>query len=83
MLGRTILTNATVVFSLTAFLLWGTGSLKDFALALIIGIVLGTYSSIYVALPLTHWLDHRFFSQMGGPPARGTAVRKKKASAVV
>jgi preprotein translocase subunit SecF len=84
MLGRTILTNATVVFSMTSFLLWGTGALKDFALALIIGIVLGTYSSIYVALPLTHWLDHRFFSQMGGKPTRGGgAVKKKKASAVV
>lgn len=66
MLGRTILTGTTVIFSLMMFFLWGTGALKDFALTMIIGTVLGTYSSIYVALPMTFWLDQRFFGQMGG-----------------
>jgi preprotein translocase subunit SecF len=41
----------------------GTGTLRDFALTLIIGMVLGTYSSIYVALPLTDFLDRKFFAQ--------------------
>ncbi|HEY4107056.1 MAG TPA: protein translocase subunit SecF [Polyangiaceae bacterium] len=71
MLGRTLLTSSTVVISLLAFFIWGTGELKDFSLALIIGVVLGTYSSIYVALPLTEWLDHRLFSRVG------SAVKKK------
>jgi preprotein translocase subunit SecF len=31
---------------------------------LIIGLVLGTYSSIYIALPLTEWFDRRFFAKM-------------------
>jgi len=65
MLGRTILTTATVQMSLLAFFIWGTGELKDFALALTIGVVLGMYSSIYVALPLTEWFETRFFSKMG------------------
>jgi preprotein translocase subunit SecF len=65
MLGRTILTACTVLFSLQGLFIWGTGELKDFALALTIGVVLGMYSSIYVALPLTEWFETRFFSKMG------------------
>jgi preprotein translocase subunit SecF len=65
MLSRTILTGSTAVFSLLAFFVWGTGTLKDFALTLIVGILLGVYSSIFVALPLTEWLDRVFFASMG------------------
>ncbi|HKY40819.1 MAG TPA: protein translocase subunit SecF [Polyangiaceae bacterium] len=65
MLGRTILTAFTVLFSLMGLFVWGTGDLKDFALALTIGVILGMYSSIYVALPLTEWFEARFFSKMG------------------
>jgi preprotein translocase subunit SecF len=65
MLGRTLLTSSTVVIALLGFFIWGTGELKDFSLALVIGVVLGTYSSIYVALPLTEWLDHTLFSRVG------------------
>lgn len=65
MLGRTILTACTVLFSLLGLFVWGTGDLKDFALALTIGVVLGMYSSIYVALPLTEWFESKFFSKMG------------------
>jgi preprotein translocase subunit SecF len=84
MLGRTILTSSTVVMSLLAFFVWGTGPLKDFSLALIVGIVLGTYSSVYVALPVTWWLDVKFFGKGGG--GRSTSKerpRQKKAAAVV
>ena len=75
MLGRTILQACTVLFSLMGLFVWGTGDLKDFALALTIGVVLGMYSSIYVALPLTEWFESRFFSKFGAkrkggrPPA--------------
>jgi preprotein translocase subunit SecF len=65
MLGRTLLTNATVQISLLAFFIWGTGTLKDFALSLTIGMILGTYSTIYVALPLTEWLDRVVFARVG------------------
>jgi len=79
MLGRTILTACTVLFSLQGLFIWGTGDLKDFALALTIGVVLGMYSSIYVALPLTEWFEARFFSKLGSkkgpraPSARNVA----------
>ena len=47
------------MLSVLAFFIWGTGVIKDFALAMIVGIIAGTYSSIYVAAPLTEWIDAR------------------------
>jgi preprotein translocase subunit SecF len=64
MLGRTLLTNGCVQVSILGLFIWGTGELKDFALALTIGMVLGTYSTIYIALPLTDILDRWFFSKV-------------------
>ena len=74
MLGRTILTNTTVVLSLLAFFVWGTGELKDFSLALVIGVILGTYSSIYVALPIAEWLD-KVVSSRTGREKRGSSKK--------
>ena len=56
-LSRTILTSGATMLSVLAFFIWGTGVIKDFALAMVVGIVVGTYSSIYVAAPLTEWID--------------------------
>ena len=87
-LSRTVLTSGATMLSFLAFFVWGTGAIKDFALALLIGIVAGTYSSIYVAAPLTEWIDRRFFGG-GGPErankARAATVRAtgKKTAAVV
>jgi preprotein translocase subunit SecF len=61
MLGRTIITSGVTALSMVMFLVWGTGVIKDFAFALLVGIIVGTYSSIYVAAPLTEWIDRRFF----------------------
>src|ERR1700722_10522528 len=52
-LSRTILTSGATMLSILAFFVYGTGVIKDFMLALVVGIVAGTYSSIYVAAPLT------------------------------
>ncbi len=82
MLNRTVLTSGTTIFSLAAFFYWGTGALQDFAFTLITGLILGTYSSIYVALPLTYWLDRKFFAKVAPRKPRST-VRTKKAEAVV
>lgn len=72
-LSRTILTSSTVIMVLVCFFIWGTGSLQDFALALIIGMVLGVYSSIYVALPLTEVLDRRLFAKSKRETSQATA----------
>jgi preprotein translocase subunit SecF len=74
-----------VILSLVPFFVWGTGPLKDFALILIVGLALGTYSSIYIAAPFTWWLDRLFFSK-GEGSAKGGGPRprvQKKAAAVV
>jgi preprotein translocase subunit SecF len=58
-LSRTILTSGATMLSVLAFFIYGTGVIKDFMLALVVGIIAGTYSSIYVAAPLTEWIDKR------------------------
>ena len=49
---RTIHTSATTLLVLLALLVFGGPAIFDFALALMIGILVGTYSSIYIASPL-------------------------------
>jgi preprotein translocase subunit SecF len=52
MLGRTIITTGTVFTSAICLFLFAGGTVSDIALAICIGIVFGTYSSIYVAAPV-------------------------------
>ena len=49
---RSINTSFTVLLTLFAILLFGGASIRDFVLALIIGITIGTYSSIFLASPM-------------------------------
>jgi len=58
-LGRTILTSGTTALSLIGLLIFGVGEIRDFAWAMLVGIIVGTYSTIYIASPLTIWLDER------------------------
>ncbi len=61
MLSRTVVTSLTTLVSIAAFFVWGTPVIRDITFALFVGILIGTYSSIYVAAPLTEWMDQRFF----------------------
>ena len=51
-LGRTLLTSFTALLSVIALLVFGGGSIYDFALALFIGMISGVYSTVYVATPI-------------------------------
>jgi len=51
-LSRTIITSATTLLALISIYLFGGEVLKGFALAMIMGVVFGTYSSIYIANPI-------------------------------
>jgi preprotein translocase subunit SecF len=64
-LSRTILTSATVFFVTLAMNIWGTGVIRDFAFAMNVGVIVGTYSSIFVAAPILIWLNERFFKPTG------------------
>ena len=50
--GRSVTTSLTVVITLLALFLFGGSAISNFILALLIGIIIGTYSSIFVASPL-------------------------------
>jgi len=56
-LSRTLITSGTTEIVVLSIAILGGGTIRDFAILLALGIVLGTYSSIYVAAPLTLWLD--------------------------
>lgn len=56
-LSRTILTAGATLLSALAMYIWGGKSIKDFFLAMSIGIVVGTYSSIFIAASCTLVLD--------------------------
>ncbi|MCF7915184.1 MAG: protein translocase subunit SecF [Spirochaetaceae bacterium] len=51
-LSRTLITSLTTLLAVTALYTFGTGAIKDFALNLIVGIIVGTYSSVFVASPM-------------------------------
>ena len=52
-LSRTLMTSFTTLLVLIALFIFGGETIHSFATALIVGIVVGTYSSIYVASPVT------------------------------
>ncbi|MEU5394091.1 protein translocase subunit SecD [Streptomyces tibetensis] len=70
-LPRTVNTGMGAAFMLTALAVLGGSSLTDFALALLVGLVVGTYSSVFTAAPLAIRLHHRF---RRGEPSRRQPV---------
>jgi preprotein translocase subunit SecF len=57
MLGRTILTSGATALSLVGLLIFGVGTIWDFAAAMLVGIISGTYSTWYIASPMTIWIE--------------------------
>ncbi len=66
-LSRTIITSGTVFLATLSLYIFGGGEINDFAFAFLVGIITGTYSSIYIASALVLWW-HK-----GQRPAIGTA----------
>jgi preprotein translocase subunit SecF len=61
-LSRTIITSGTVFISALSLWLWGGPVIHGFSFALLIGVIVGTYSSVFVAAPailFTNWLKDR------------------------
>jgi len=54
-LSRTILTSTVTLIPIFCLFLFGGAVLRDFSLAIIIGVVVGTYSSIFIASPIVLW----------------------------
>jgi preprotein translocase subunit SecF len=69
-LSRTIITTVATMLCVLALLLFTTGSIHDMALALLIGMISGTYSTIYIASGFIEWWDRKVFkNRQGKKPA--------------
>jgi SecD/SecF fusion protein len=68
---RTVNTGLGAMFILAALAVLGGDSLRDFAIALLLGLVVGTYSSVFTATPLLTYLQERW------PLARAARVRRE------
>ncbi|MFP4179131.1 MAG: protein translocase subunit SecF [Spirochaetaceae bacterium] len=81
-LSRTLITSLTTMLAVLALYFFGSGPIKDFALVLIAGIIVGTYSSIYIASPaLLGWWNSRHRKQrkkQGLPPKPTEKELEKK-----
>jgi preprotein translocase subunit SecF len=74
-LGRTFLTSFATALSLIGLMVFGVGTIFDFAFAMTIGIVSGTYSTWFIAAPMTIWLEDRAAKRKGGGrPAAAAAT---------
>lgn len=58
-LSRTVITNGLVFLSVLAMVLFGGEVLRTFSLALLIGVIFGTYSSVAIASPIMVWWEQR------------------------
>ncbi len=58
-LSRTLLTSGTTLLVVAALFALGGGVIHDFAFALLVGVMVGTYSSIYIASPVVLYLEQR------------------------
>jgi len=76
-LPRTVLTSATTLATLFALFVLGGSTIREFALILLVGILIGTYSSIFVASPVLLEIErrwkHKESGAKGSKPARAGA----------
>ena len=71
-LSRTVMTSVTTLLALGAIAIFGGAVLRDFALAMIWGVVIGTYSSIFVAVGFLSRFDIRNQEPDDGVEVPGT-----------
>ena len=69
-LTRTVMTASTVFATTLIMNIFGTGLVKNFAFAMNVGVLVATYSSIFLAAPIFLWISKTWYS---GPPKRRRA----------
>jgi preprotein translocase subunit SecF len=83
-LSRTFLTGGSVLFTLLALMLFGGAVLKDFALALLVGVIAGTYSSLFVVAPIVlYWpwtASRRSEQRPQSPKTSSTRTRQARSN---
>ena len=64
-LSRTVITSGLTLLTVVAMVAFGGEVLKSFSWCLFIGIIIGTYSSIYIASPFMLWWEEKFGHRLG------------------
>ena len=72
-LSRTLLTSTTTLLVVAALFAFGGGVIHDFAFALLVGVMVGTYSSVYIASPVVLYLEQRAHKGDVGAKAKAPA----------
>ncbi len=72
-LSRTLITSGTTILALVGLWVYAQGTIRDFAFAMSFGIVVGTYSTVYIASPMVIWIE--------GLIKKGQAKSKEKGKA--
>jgi preprotein translocase subunit SecF len=75
-LPRTVMTGSTTLATLLSLLIFGGEVIRDFAAILIVGILVGTFSSIFVAGPLLLYIERRWPHDVGDRSAVGAPISK-------
>ena len=75
-LSRPLWTSATVFFVTLAMNVFGVGVIRDFAFAMNVGVIVGTYSSIFIASPILIWLNDKFVTSQRRQQIQGRNVRR-------
>ena len=78
-LGRTILTSLCTFFTVFALWIFGGKVIEDFAFTLMVGIVIGTYSSIFIASSMVIYITHYQEKREARMKASGITARKSNA----
>ena len=80
-LSRTILTGGTVLLTVLALYFFGGPVLNDFAFSFVVGVIVGTYSSIFVASPIVLWWARLRGTSLRREVIEGEALRQGQAHA--
>lgn len=72
-LGRTLMTSITTLLTVLVLFLFGGGAIRPFAFALVVGVLVGTYSSVFVATPVMLWVKKQSAAKAMAPSGGATA----------
>jgi preprotein translocase subunit SecF len=73
-LPRTVLTGGSVIATLAALAILGGSTIRGFAVIMLIGVLIGTYSSIFVASPVLYEIEKRWGVKKADKPSRQQRV---------